>query len=144
MRRQKTARELIESVYFGNEYRDSAAVHSDLFILSLFEKTKDDKDFQVLWDSNWPHNIGADPYMASEEIVPKAYWDNILVSDRFRDVQTKYTIGLVIDKDVSKAIKSGDRRVVIPAISKASEKNDFPWDNYIEYLRERLTNDGGA
>lgn len=133
---KRTARETIETVYVeGKGDFNDAESRPDCFVLVLYDKTKDDKDFNHLWDSAWSperkmgllYGMQKDEICSSEDL---SYWMKALRFDeRCSEEYAKWWVG-------------HDEKLTPPQayelLLEDSKKIRFPWKGYIEHVRERI------
>ena len=149
-------REFMERVFVNGEEAEDYSVLATPFGLMLYDKTKDNEDFNEIWDSpmgyfdslvakNPGFLIGTD--LPSEEETREEDSEKIMEALETAPFYASFTeleqkLGEYMDANPEADFESPQQ--AYSALLEFSSSLDFPWDNYIEYLRERLTNDGGG
>lgn len=126
----KTARELIENVYYKGEEPENV-VHVSAFILAFYERTKNDGDFNVLWGRELEKSAFIEEGSKVAEVYDK--W-----SHEIADYESRIWTGLMLtryDKDYPALRKD---------ITKLSGYNMFSWRKFLEEMREATKLDKGG
>lgn len=129
-REYKTPREFIERVFYNGEEASMVFLGTP-FEIELYDRTKNDDDFAVLWDSEWQDFFSLDERIAVGVTLDIEYFNNSVAARIYSVVGD--TEGEATPIEAYNMLK------------KVSENIDFPWGDVIEKLRKGLKDNlGGA